>query len=119
MDQAPKFIVVDGQRGTRDFRAEMFNRSPPVCWPMDGAFHAIHPSQVAEANAQLRALDVKKNVFYERDGELKVGSRAGYNDWQRRTGRRNNDAGWGDWSGTDGKADLEILERLAYANRRT
>jgi hypothetical protein len=88
-------------------------------WPMKGEMIGVHPKQVKEAQARLKALGAP-GTYDPNTGDLIIKSRKDYREFCKRTGRVNRDAGYGDWPGTDGdpNARAEIRDRLAWARRK-
>lgn len=89
-------------------------------WPMKGTMIGVHPSQVKDAQATLKALD-SPGEFDPKTGNLKLKSQKEYAEWCRKTGRMNLDAGYGDHAGGD-RPPTEIVrdirERLEWARRK-
>jgi len=88
-------------------------------WPMRGDMIGVHPKQVKEAQARLKALGAP-GTYDPKTGDLILNSRKEYKDFCKATGRSNRDAGYGDWPGTDGDPSVaeDVRERLAWARRK-
>lgn len=95
-------------------RTDVGQAAANACWPMNAWACSISPKQVKSANAKLEALGVKSR--WDKQGDLEHRDRNCYNDFLKKTGRYNIDAGFGDWAG--GEGNHEIPERLAWAKKR-
>ena len=102
IDKRPTTIRRSGVVYRRCFQAEHgvgpeLRGTAPAGWPIMSETSGVHPSQVKEAEAFTRAQGVP--THYTKDGRAILTDRSHRKKFCRAMGVRDNDAGYGDYSG--------------------
>lgn len=98
----------------------MAKRRTKSRWPMKGTMIGVHPDQVKDAQATLKALDCPGEYDPE-TGDLTIGSEKELGEFARKTGRVNLAAGLtGNAGGDRPPAEIarDIRERLEWARKK-
>lgn len=98
MGEAPVRTSVNGKMAERDFRSEACSPPPPGNYPKESMSCGVNPKHAAQAEAKLRALGCPTH-YSRKTGNPTFRSKTHQNDFLKATGKRNNDAGYGDYAG--------------------